>query len=95
MTLPSSSFEVNAKGTEISVAGDISLQDLFLIVKDHWPRATMDDISMCPEHRHVRCLDYDLYDSSDYEDYIVLTLLRDLEDVKPLFPNQNSESEES
>lgn len=48
-----------------------SLTDIVNIINKNWGSdVNFDDVKIEAEHRHVRCLGYDLYDSGDYETYI-------------------------
>ena len=49
----------------------ITLTDLIDIAREKWG-TWGNDISISAEHVHTRCIYYDRYDSSDYDDYIVL-----------------------
>lgn len=50
-----------------------SLQDLINLAKEKWPGTAMEDIEITSEKIHTSCLTYDLYDASDYTDFIILT----------------------
>ncbi len=52
---------------------EFSLGAILEIAKQKWPAADLNDIKIESEYRHVECLGYDLYDSQDYQNYIVIT----------------------
>lgn len=54
-------------------SGCDSLQDLINLAQDKWPGTLMEDIEITSEKIHTSCLTYDLYNSSDYTDFIILT----------------------
>ncbi len=48
-----------------------SLTEIINIINEHWGTdVNIDDVIIRGEHRHVRCLGYDLHDSGDYETYV-------------------------
>lgn len=49
------------------------LASIASIVKAKWPHAKLEDISISSEYIHTECLTYDLYDPSDYTNFIILT----------------------
>ncbi len=51
-----------------------SISELLQLARAKWPHATIDDICITSEKIHTHCITYDLYDPSDYTDFIVLTL---------------------
>jgi len=57
----------------IVASWDNSLADLLELAQEKWPGATADSVSVSAEKIHTSCLTYDLYDSSDYTDFVVLT----------------------
>ena len=40
------------------------------MIQEKWPGIKMNEFYMSAEHIHTKCLTYDLYDSSDYTDFI-------------------------
>jgi hypothetical protein len=52
-----------------------SLEDLIALAKEKWPNSSLDNVVVSGQEIHTRCLTYDMYDSSDYDDFIVLTLV--------------------
>ena len=50
-----------------------SLQDLIDISKEKWPDAELCDLEITAEKIHTHCIYYDLYDPSDYTDFIIIT----------------------
>jgi hypothetical protein len=41
-------------------------------IKHFGPNVSLSDLSIGREHFHARCIGYDLYDPSDYDDYITI-----------------------
>ena len=58
---------------------DIPLGELIESAKEHftreWPNEDfeLDNYDIGHEHFHARCIGYDLYDRSDYDDYITVS----------------------
>lgn len=50
-----------------------SLQTIIDKVKDKWGDIELDEVQIEPSYIHTRCLGYDLYDSSDYDNYLEIT----------------------
>ena len=50
-----------------------NMQTLLELVQAKWPTADLDEVQICTQHIQTSCIGYDLYDSSDYTDYIVVT----------------------
>ncbi|UUW39714.1 hypothetical protein VP14_027 [Vibrio phage VPMCC14] len=57
----------------IYILDGISLKDLINTVKSKWGVVDMKYIDIESEYIHTRCLSYDLYDCSDYDEYLVIT----------------------
>lgn len=57
----------------IVASWDNSLADMLELAQEKWPGATLDNVSVSAEKIHTSCLTYDLYDASDYTDFVVLT----------------------
>lgn len=53
-------------------SGDISLESIILIIRDKWPNTKFDGITISSENIHTTCLTYDLYDSSDYTQFVII-----------------------
>lgn len=54
---------------------DISLPEILAKAREKWgEHIQYEDISVRPENIHTRCLYYDLHDSSDWDDYLVISL---------------------
>jgi hypothetical protein len=49
-----------------------SLSDIHARIEDKWPGASSENILMSSEKIHTDCLGYDLYDPSDYTDFIII-----------------------
>lgn len=43
-------------------------------IKEKWGDVDFDNIRVDPQYIHTRCLGYDLYDASDFDNYLVITL---------------------
>jgi len=51
-----------------------SLADIIEQARDKWGAdVSLDDIEITSEKIHTHCLGYDLYDPSDYTDFIIIT----------------------
>ena len=51
--------------------GGISFSDLISRANEHF--GSLDNLTIKPEYIHTRCVNYDLYDAMDYDNYIVIT----------------------
>lgn len=49
---------------------DVPLSEIIENVKEKWPNATFDDISIAAEYIHTSRITYDLYDASDYTNFL-------------------------
>lgn len=49
-----------------------NLQDLLESIQEKWPEITFDEVSISAEHHQVKCFGYDLYDPSDYLNFVVI-----------------------
>lgn len=49
-----------------------TLAEILQQAKDKWPDATIENIEITSEKIHTHCIYYDLYDSGDYTDFLVL-----------------------
>lgn len=49
-----------------------SLAAIINVCKEKWPDTDFNDLLFESEKIHTDCLDYDLYDSSDYTDFIII-----------------------
>lgn len=52
---------------------NLTLGDIVESAKRHFPDCEMDDLKVEGENIQIKCFGYDLYDSGDYLDYIVIT----------------------
>lgn len=52
---------------------ETNLQSMLDEVKKIWPDVLLEDISIEAKHIHTEHLGYDLYDSTDYTDFVVVT----------------------
>lgn len=62
--------------TEFFLCGTQSLTEIIELVKEKWPGIDLDDINIEPQNIHTDCLGYDLYDSSDYTNFIRISKIR-------------------
>lgn len=53
--------------------GGFSLAVIIEKVNEKWPGVNFDNVIIETEYRHVTGIGYDLYDSTDYQNYIVIT----------------------
>lgn len=51
-----------------------TIKDLMELAKEKWPNVAFEDISIDSVNHHQYCIYYDLHDSSDYVDYLVLSV---------------------
>lgn len=58
--------------TTMWCSGDIDLQTLINLAKEKWPDVEFSDIEVQSVNHHQYSIYYDLHDSSDYVQYIVL-----------------------
>jgi hypothetical protein len=54
--------------------GGPTLEELLQRIKDKWPDARPESLTFSSQSIQTRCLGYDLYDSGDYDDFIVVAL---------------------
>ena len=54
--------------------GGLFFQDVIEKVKDKWPEVSLNDINIRAVKHHQYAIYYDLYDSSDYVNYIVCSI---------------------
>lgn len=64
------------ENTIYRVSGSDSLQDLLTLAQEKWPGVSLEDIQITSEKIHTSCLTYDLYDSSDYTEFVILTRIK-------------------
>jgi len=58
----------------IETASLFTMGDLIARAEQHFgPDIDPESLSIDAEHIHTRCLGYDQYDGSDWDDYIILT----------------------
>lgn len=50
-----------------------TMQEIMEIISIKWPGASMEDIEIESEKIHTRCIYYDLHDSGDWSNFLVLT----------------------
>ncbi len=51
----------------------ISITDLLEVAQAHFGEdITVDELSIEADYIHTRCITYDRYDSSDYDNYIII-----------------------
>lgn len=51
----------------------INLAEIINLVSEKWPNIHLSDVIISQEHRHEKCLGYDLYDPTYYQNYIVIS----------------------
>lgn len=54
------------------VSDVINLESLYEKIKEWWPNTHLSNISISSEKIHTSCIYYDLYDPSDYTDFIII-----------------------
>jgi hypothetical protein len=59
------------------LSGYLSLSDILEKVKEKWPDANIEDVEISSVNHHEYSVGYDLYDSSDYVQYIYVSLNKD------------------
>lgn len=57
----------------IYILDGCSIQQILRAIKDKWGDVDLNDVQIESTYIHTRCLGYDLYDSSDYDNYIEVT----------------------
>ena len=61
----------------IASFSSLSLNDLIDVIQSHFGAdISFDNVSISSEYVHTRCINYDLYDPNDYDDYIVIELTK-------------------
>lgn len=53
-----------------------SISYLIDLARIRWPEASLDDIEISAEKIRTSCLYYDLYDSTDYTNFIILEYIK-------------------
>ena len=56
---------------------EYSLSEIIEKAKEKWENITLDQITIRSEYIHTRCIYYDLYDPSDYENYLIIVKTKD------------------
>lgn len=51
---------------------NLNLSELLEMATDHFPGVELSDLTIESEKIHTRCITYDLYDSGDWDDYIII-----------------------
>jgi len=59
--------------TELYFADSVTLSEIMETIKEKWPDCNLDSIVISSEYIHTDCLTYDLYDPSDYTEFVVVT----------------------
>ncbi len=54
----------------------ISVEELNKQIKNHFPGVWLGNLRIRSEKIHMRCLTYDLYDPSDWDDYIIVERMK-------------------
>lgn len=57
----------------IESSSNPSLLYLMEVAQQNWPGVELSDITISSENIHTSCLTYDMYDPSDYTDFIIIT----------------------
>lgn len=58
----------------IPLSGDKSLSEIIELAKEKWPEKDFSEITLDSVNHHQYCIYYDLHDSSDYVQYLVLSV---------------------
>jgi hypothetical protein len=66
-------YPVDDENTMWIQTSEITLAEIVGAYKSKWPDAEFYEISVTPYHHHQYSIYYDLHDSSDYVDYIILS----------------------
>lgn len=56
------------------VVSGTTIKALMALARNKWPDVEFEDVSIDSVHHHQYCIYYDLHDSSDYVDYLVLSV---------------------
>ena len=70
------SIETNyPKDTEFSfyIEKEATFQDIYNRMSEKWGAFDFSKVAITSEYRHVNALSHDLYDASDYTEYLVIT----------------------
>lgn len=59
----------------IYICEDATLSEITDKINEKWPGTSLDDIQISSKYIHTNCLTYDLYDSSDWTNFIVISKL--------------------
>lgn len=58
---------------------EINLDDLIDQIEDHFGTRDLSKFSISSEYIHTRCIYYDIFDSGDYDNYIIITRIKEKE----------------
>ena len=73
--MSNNTFDPQDTDLKFYILGDSSLLDIISLVKNKWGEDTdLDYVTIESDYIHTRCLNYDIYDPSDYDEYLVVTL---------------------
>lgn len=56
------------------IESSASIQDILDRARRTWPQADLNNIRIEAQHIHTDCLGYDQYDSSDYTNFLCISL---------------------
>ena len=62
----------NTKRT-IYLYGEYTIAEILNRINEKWPNCNPESITLSSEYIHINCLTYDLYDSNDYKEFLVIT----------------------
>lgn len=68
------SFWPKDTDNEFFIAREMDLPTILTKIKDKWPNVPLDKIRIESEYIHTDCITYDLYDPSDYTNFIKVSL---------------------
>lgn len=69
-------FDPDDTDTEMYLLpNNLSLEDIIEKTNEKWPGAKFSDIEITSKKIHTDCLGYDLYDPSDWTDYLIITYI--------------------
>jgi len=58
--------------TKIYIPGDCDMETILERIQAKWPGTNLSNITIEPDYIHTTCLGYDLYDPSDYTNFLII-----------------------
>ncbi len=70
--MPSNEFWPEDDECTIYLSGEHTLESILELIQEKWPGVTFENIEISTEYIQTKCLTYDLYDPSDYTNFIII-----------------------